>query len=291
MSVESPHGGTAAGIVYGDIVDLTRAGEGRYTGVCHGGYVLSRAYGGSVLAHALAAAYDDVPPDRQVHSLHAYFLYAVDASGPAEFATTHVRDGSSYSVRRVDLEQRGREAFMMTASFKRPDRAGGVRRQPRLLDEPPGPEGLHDGFADRGADSPIKHRLAWREVPPEMREAPRHAGPDGALERDGWLRILGDLGDLGAAHACGMAYLTDVTLAPTAFLRFPGGERPEGGSIASLDHAIWFHRPVRADEWLLFRMSSRLEADGRTFARGEVWSAAGELVASTAQEAVFRMPD
>ena len=284
---------------YGGIVALERTGD-TFSGVCHGGRDESRGYGGSVLAHGLAAAHATVPDDRAVHSLHAYFLRAVDSTVQMDFGVTTIRDGRSYSVRRVDAQQpdtqqpdagppagqqHGRPTFTMTTSFKRPQPGAHERSAVLDLGAVSGPDGLPDGFGDRSPHSPVRELL-------ECREAPAVGGvpPSGELVRDVWFRLRHPLGDEDAAHVCGLAYLSDVTLTPTAFLRLPGGVRSERSLIASLDHAMWFHRPARADRWLLYRQRSRIEADGRTFARGELWQD-GELVASVAQEALLHIPD
>lgn len=270
-------------IVHGEIVDLTQVGDDGYEGFCHSGRSHRNGFGGSVLGHALAAAYDTVEPGRDVHSLHGYFLHAVDTRVAAGFDVARVRDGRSYSVRRVDGHQTGRPMFTMTASFKTPQPAA-HERLPTLPDDAPGPEGLPDGFADR-RPSPIRDNLECRAVPAE-----RGVPASGELARDLWFRFRHPLGDDPVAHRCGLAYLSDVSLAPTAFQRITG-PRPRGAVLASLDHTMWFHRPARADEWLLYQQRSRVEADGRTFARGELWTRAGELVASVAQEALMHVPD
>jgi len=275
---------TGPRIRFGEVVDLARRPEGDFLGLVHGGKVESRGYGGSVLAHALATAYASVAeadPDRQVHSLHGYFLRPVDSSTPVRFGTEVVRTGRNYTQQSVDAEQHGKPMFTMLASFKRAEPGAHVRL-PAAGPDVPGPDEMVDGFADRGASSPIKRILDCRELPDV---GPVPVGPD--VSRDSWLRLKRPLGESGAAHACGLAYICDVTLVTTAFLRF--GQRPENALIASLDHAMWFHRPARADDWVLYRQHSRIEADGRTFARGEMWQD-GLLVASVAQEALMHAP-
>lgn len=271
-------------IVLGRVVTLDRVSPGGYEAYCHGGWVHTRAYGGAVLAHGVAAAADSIAPGRGLDSLHAYFIAAVDPAAPLHYAVVPLREGRSYSVCRVDAVQEGRQVFTMTTSFKRPEGAARVRRP-----EPPAgirpPEECPDGFAERGPDSPIAKVL-------ENREAGELAGADvGELRRANWMRLRHPLGNDAAAQTAALVYLSDVTLAPTAFGVEIGQRRPEGSVIASLDHALWLHHDpagVRADDWLLFVQSSRLQEDGRTFARGELWSRDGVLVASAAQEALIR---
>ena len=271
----------------GGIVDLERTGPGGYLGRCHSGKVRTRGYGGAVLAHALAAAADTVEPGRGPHSLHGYFLAAVDPATPIAFGAVPLRQGRSYSVVRVDAAQGARPVFTMTASFKRPE-PGAHRRHAALPAGIAGPEDAPDGFASHDPDSPMTRVLEYRDAGPLPSALP------GEIARAGWFRCRDDLGPGAVAQACGLAYLSDVSLSPTAFGRLGGYARPEGAVLASLDHAMWFHgdgRDLRAHEWLLFVQRSRIEADGRTFGRGELWTRDGVLAASVAQEALIRIPD
>lgn len=271
-------------IVHGGIVMLDREPDGSYSATCHGGRNQSRGYGGSVLAHAVAVAHSTVSRGHHIHSLHAHFVRAVDVAVPVCFTAVALRDGKSYSLRRVDAVQEGRLVSTMTVSFKRPQ-IDGAERLPVLLDETPGPDEAVDGLADRPADSPLRLNMEHRALPHE-------AGlpASGLLEASGWVRLRQALGDDPAGHAAALAYLSDATLASTAFVHIPGG-RPQSASVASLDHAMWFHRPVPADEWLLYRKTSVIERDERTLIRGELWTRGGQLAATVAQEAAVRLRD
>ncbi|MFD7186107.1 acyl-CoA thioesterase [Streptomyces sp. NPDC059904] len=263
----------------GERLALVDVGSGVFEGYCHGGRAQERAYGGAVVGQALAAAYRTVEDDRSVHSLHAYFLRAVTPERPTRYVSEVVRDGRSYSVRQVTATQGGKEALTMSVSFKLPQPEGS-RRQPGMPDAP-GPEGLDDGFAFRPATHPLRTAVECRQVPDAV-------GPDeGQIERFAWFRSVGALPDDPALHACALAYISDAPLAPTALVPY-GEPRPVGVVLASLDHAMWFHRPFRADEWLLYACRSRLAGDGRTLAYGEFWNRRGELVASVVQEALLR---
>ncbi|PKW00087.1 acyl-CoA thioesterase-2 [Amycolatopsis echigonensis] len=248
----------------GRIVGLERAGSGGYLGQCHSGRVRTRGYGGAVLAHALAAAGDTAEAGRGPHSLHAYFLASVDPAVPVGFEAASLRAGRNYSVVRVEGTQNGRHVFTMTASFKQAERDAYLRH----VSLPAGiaaPEDSPDGFAGRESDWPVRGTLEYREAGPLPGALP------GELARASWLRTCENLGSDAVAQACGLAYLSDVSLSPTAFGWLAGRARPEGAVLASLDHAMWFHtdlRELRSHEWLLFVQRSRIESDGRTFNRG-----------------------
>ncbi|MZD06521.1 acyl-CoA thioesterase II [Streptomyces sp. SID5785] len=253
-----------------------------FEGYCHPGRARERGYGGAALAQALAAAQHTVDPDeRRVHSLHAYFLRPLAPTRPARYAVDHVRDGTGYSMRQVTARQGGKEALTMSVSFKRPQPDGGWR-QPGMPDVP-GPDALDDGWAFRPTDHPLRTSLEYREVP---RAAP-HSG-SGPIDRYAWIRTVGALPDDPALHSAVLAYVSDAPLAPTALVPY-GEPRPARVALASLDHAMWFHRPARCDDWLLYACRSTIAGDGRTLAHGEFWNRAGELVASVAQEALLRV--
>ncbi|MBO1332752.1 acyl-CoA thioesterase II [Streptomyces sp. VRA16 Mangrove soil] len=254
---------------------------GVFEGHCHSGRAAVRSYGGAALAQALAAAHRGVGDDgRVVHSLHAYFLRALSPQRPVRYTVDTVRDGRSYSMRHITAVQDGKESLMMSASFKLPQGGGGWRQPDRP--DVPGPEGLDNAWAFRPTDHPLRTALEYREVP-------RPAGPvTGEITRLAWVRTIGALPDDPALHACVLAYVSDAPLAPTALVPY-GEPRPRGVTLASLDHAMWFHRPARLDEWLLYECRSRVCGDGRTLAHGEFWNRAGELVASVTQEALLHV--
>ncbi|MFJ9123010.1 acyl-CoA thioesterase [Streptomyces sp. NPDC102340] len=262
-------------------VQVEAVGDGAYEGYCHSGRAAARSYGGAVLAQALDAARRSVDEDRVVHSLHAYFLRALSPERPVRFTPEVVRDGRSYSMRQVTGVQDGKESLAMSVSFKQPQ-SGGSWRQPGMPDVP-GPEGLPEGWTHRPHDHPLYTSTAYREVPLER-------DPDaGRIDRYVWLRTVGAMPDDPSLHACVLAYICDAPLAPTALVAY-GEPRPRGVALASLDHAMWFHRPARVDEWLLFACHSVVAGDGRTLAQGQFWTREGELVASVTQEALLHVP-
>lgn len=277
-------------IAYGRVVDLERVDAGRYDGICHAGGGPDRAYGGAVLAQGLAAAADMVAadaPGRGFDSLHAYFVAAVSALEPVRFEATILRAGRRYAVCRVDGHQRGRLVVTLTASFKTPEPHTHVRHAAMPVGIA-GPEDLSDKPGAGVRRFPRAEVMDYREAGWLRSAAP------GEYARASWFRIKHPVGDQPIGSACALVYLTDRTLAPTAFGAVDPQAPRSGLVLASLDHAVWLHQePGRVDTraWLLFVQRSRIESDGRTFARGEIWTRDGELVASVAQEALIRIPD
>ncbi len=252
----------------------------------------ARVFGGQVLGQALTAASYTVQ-DRHVHSLHAYFLVAGDVSAPIVYEVELARDGKSFSNRRVVAIQHGQPIFNMTASFQVPEQ--GLEHQaemPRV----PGPEGLADVRElppDVLEKVPEKmRRFLTHERPFEFRPVePIHvsAPPRAAPVRHIWVKTVDALPDNADLHRNVLAYVSDYQLVSTATL--PHGIHFAEGNVqlASLDHAMWFHRPFRADEWLLYAMESPNASGGRGLALGKFFTRDGQLVASTAQEGVVRV--
>jgi acyl-CoA thioesterase-2 len=250
-----------------------------------------QVFGGQVLGQALVAASRTVS-GRSVHSLHAYFLRRGDVSAPIVYEVDHARDGSSFSNRRVVAIQRGRQIFNMTASFQIAE--SGLEHQ---FDVPvvPGPETLPELNEVRGAlraelperlraflDHPRPFHI--RLVPGET--AGRGFGPVKYL----WMKAVDRLPDDAGLHQTLLAYISDYEMLGTATL--PHGDEARLHArlqMASLDHAIWFHRPCRVDEWLLFSLDSPSASGARGLARGEVFTQAGALVLSSAQEGLIRV--
>jgi acyl-CoA thioesterase-2 len=251
-----------------------------------------RVFGGQVLGQALTAASMTVR-DRAVHSLHAYFLRAGDVNAHIVYEVDRAREGRSFSNRRVVAVQHGRPIFNMTASFQVPEQ--GIEHQ-TAMPEVPGPEGLQDArdIPEEVLETiPEKtRRFLTRERPFEVRPvepiqllSPAPAPP----VRHVWIRTLGELPDDPHLHRNLLAYVSDYQLVSTATL--PHGIHFEHGNVqmASLDHAMWFHRPFRADEWLLYAMESPNASGARGLALGRFFARDGTLVASTAQEGLIRI--
>ena len=278
-------------------VDLLRLDDidlNLFRGWCHAGAPL-RAFGGQVAAQALVAAGRTVAPGRLVHSLHGYFMRPGDPRRPLVYEVERLRDGRSYATRRVTAIQRGEAMFTLSASFKVPEESPSRQRGVPLL---PDPELLPDPYADWADDGTGGYWETTGRLTLDMRSVPGDAvglpgRQAGVEEQFVWLKSASPLpGDDPLLHVCALAYLSDLTLASTAamHLQRPRAERkgPSVISLASLDHAMWFHRPFRADEWLLFAQRSPSAGDGRGLAQGEFYTRDGLLVASVVQEALVR---
>jgi len=254
----------------------------------------AQVFGGQVLGQALTAASYTVE-GREVHSLHAYFLRRGDMQAPIVYEVDPARDGGSFSNRRVVAIQHGRPIFNMAASFQRHE--SGVEHQFRMPTVA-GPDGLADVTdipAKDLARIPAKMRrfltekrpFEFRLVEPMDLEVPRRAPPFQNL----WIKTVDRLPDDPDLHRNLLAYVSDYQLLSTATI--PHGIRfgVDEVQMASLDHGMWFHRPFRADEWLLYSMDGPSASGARGLARGQFFTADGALVASTIQEGLFRIKD
>ncbi|GAA3490813.1 MULTISPECIES: acyl-CoA thioesterase [Streptomyces] len=256
---------------------------------------LQRVFGGQVAGQALVAAGRTTDGDRPVHSLHAYFLRPGRPGVPIVYQVERVRDGRSFTTRRVTAVQQGRTIFNLTASFHKPEE-GGIEHQLPPRREVPPPESLpsvaEEIRAHLGSLPDALERIARRQ-PFDIRyvdglrwtrEEIEGAEPRSAV----WMRAVGPLGDDQLVHTCALAYASDTTLLDA--VRLP--VEPLWGSrnfdIASLDHAMWFHRPFRADEWFLYDQESPIATGGRGLARGRIYDREGRLLVSVVQEGLFR---
>ena len=247
-----------------------------------------RVFGGQVAGQALVAAGRTVPPDRPVHSLHAYFIRPGDPAVPLVYTVDRLRDGRSFTTRRVSAIQHGETIFAMSASFHH-DEPGPEHADP-MPDVPP-PDLLEqndDRLARLSIPAPLPgHPFDLRSVGPLSAEAARNTTLR-TTRSQVWLRADGKLPDDPLLHVCVMTYASDMTLLDTVLTGqglFWADGRTTG---ASLDHAMWFHRPFRADRWLLYAQESPVAHGGRGLARGEVFTASGELVVSVVQEGLVR---
>jgi acyl-CoA thioesterase-2 len=252
-----------------------------------------RVYGGQVLGQALVAAVRTVPAERIAHSLHAYFLLGGDPSRPIVYDVERVRDGRSFTTRRVTAIQHGRPMFVMSVSFHAAE--PGLDHQSDMPDVPP-PEDLpnESQLKDKLLDQlPENMKSYWeRERPIEVRpvDVSRYfAREKRAPEQLVWMRASGRLPDAFPLHQCVLAYASDFTLLDTALIAHGKLMFDTDIQLASLDHALWFHRPFRADEWLLYAQDSPSSHSSRGFCRGSVYTREGALVASVAQEGLMRL--
>lgn len=251
-----------------------------------------RVFGGQVLAQALVAARRTVDEDRPAHSLQGYFILAGDLAAPIVYFVDRLRDGRSFTTRRVTAIQHGNAIFVMQASFH--VREPGFEHQATMPVVPP-PESLASELelirrhADRipqsqrrvlTQDRPIDFRIV---APPD----PIDPSPSPPI-RHVWLRADGSLPDEPLMHQAVLAYASDYGMLATVLQPQGLSVRSPAVQVASLDHALWFHRPFRVDDWLLYALDSPAAAGARGFARGSVYTRAGELIASVAQEGLTR---
>ena len=254
-----------------------------------------RIYGGQVIGQALVAASRTVEESRHAHSLHGYFLRAGDTSIPILFKVDRIRDGKSFTTRRVVAIQRGEPIFAMSISFQIQEE--GLSHQFDMPDVP-SPDSLPDEDELRAAqakDWPKEFQDSYgtssaiqiRPIDPQDLLNPEPSPPTQMC----WMKSRDDLPDDQRLHQCVLAYLSDWSLLDTATRPHAVSFLQDNVQMASLDHAMWFHRPFRADEWLLYAQDSPTASGARGFNRGLIYNQAGELVASTTQEGLMRMHD
>lgn len=246
-----------------------------------------RTFGGLVAAQALVAAGRTVDATKPVHSLHAYFLRPGDPKSPILYNVDRIRDGRSFATRRVVAIQHGEAIFNLSASFHVAE--NGVQHQ-SVMPEAADPDTLptfterYKKFADQEwyrRPRPIDLRHATEP----MRMAPEPRAP----RQQVWFRPIGELPDDQLLHACIVAYASDMSLLDSILL--PHSVSWDDGSMIgmSLDHAMWFHRPFRADDWMLYHQESHVAFGARGLATGEIWTQSGELVVTVVQEGLIRV--
>jgi acyl-CoA thioesterase-2 len=251
-----------------------------------------RIFGGQVAGQALVAAGRTVPGERGVHSLHSYFLRPGDPAAEIRYAVDRIRDGRSFTTRRVLAwqQRKGEDVaiFALTADFHAGEEAVAEHAQP--MPEVPRPEtmpGTAEIVARHGA------RASWMDAMGRVVDqrflhdpfaAPPKSPPDTRTQT--WLRVAGELSDDPVVHAAALTFVSDLTLLSAGFARLGGGWSDFVG--ASLDHAVWFHQPVRADDWFLYETDSPAASSGRALCFGQIWTADGTHVATVAQEGLIR---
>jgi acyl-CoA thioesterase-2 len=243
---------------------------------------LQRTFGGHVAGQSLVSAVRTVDPRYQVHSLHGYFLRPGDARAPTVYIVERLRDGGSFATRRVNAVQHGETIFSMSASFQTDQ--SGIEHQDAMPAAPP-PDDL-PGFRSGGAfdDAGFAQFAEW-----DVRIVPRDQVallPAKASQQQVWFRHIDPLPDDPVLHICALAYLSDLTLLGSAQVNHL--DERKHLMIASLDHAMWFMRPFRADEWLLYDQSSPSACGGRALTQGKLFNRYGELVAAVMQEGLTR---
>lgn len=252
-----------------------------------------RVFGGQVLAQALVAARRTVEGPRECHSMHGYFILPGDVAAPIVYFVDRLRDGKSFTTRRVTAIQHGRAIFNMAASFQVEE--GGFSHQQSKPDVPmpeklPSELDLIRGMADRFPDN--VRDLYTQDRPIDFRPIdpvdPFNPVPRPAIKNT-WFRADGEIGSEQLIHQAVLAYASDYGLLTTALQPHGYTLQNPDLQVASLDHCLWFHRPFRADDWLLYSIDSPTTGGARGFARGTVFTRDGELVASVAQEGLVRL--
>jgi len=260
------------------ILDLEQLEVNIYRGGVYNpesGY-LSRTFGGHIAGQALVSAVRTVRPEYQVHSLHGYFLRPGDGTKPAVYLVDRPRDGSSFCTRRVNAVQNGEVIFSMGASFQTAQ--AGIEHQDEM------PPAVAPEDVDPDTENGLAQFAEW-----DIRRVPQNQVtrlPGKVSQQQVWFRHRDPLPDDPLLHICALAYMSDLTLLGSAQVNHPG-DRPHLG-VASLDHAMWFMRPFRADEWLLYDQNSPSARGGRALTQGQIYNRRGDMVAAVVQEGLTR---
>ena len=293
MDLNTPHDATPEQLAQTlvALLDIERIDTDLFRGARQPGGV-GRVFGGQVIAQALQAAQRSTDAPKVAHSLHAYFMRPGDEDHPIIYRVVRDFEGRSFATRRVIAMQQGQPILNMACSFQTPE--DGLAHQDAMPDVP-APDTLtseRDLRHAMAAEVPERHR-AWllrprpidiRPVGPRSWIRPGHDAPVQHL----WFRICAPIADDPALHRAVLAYASDMALLGTAMRPHGVGFMTPGMQTASLDHALWLHEPFRADEWLLYTMDSPWAGHARGFNRGRVFTRAGRLVASSAQEGLIR---
>lgn len=251
-----------------------------------------RVFGGQVVAQALYAALQTVDADRHLHSMHSYFLLVGDINQPIVYNVDRLRDGGSFTTRRVTAIQKGRPIFTLSCSFN--VNSSGFSHNASMPEVPEPEELMSDiELADSIPDLPKAYQRFINLARPIECRLP--GGVDQLLFKDKspsqsiWIKAKGELPQDPRFHQVALAYASDYNLLATALIPHRSEVDFTRLFIASLDHALWFHRPVRLDDWLLYVMDSPHASNERGFSRGSIYDRTGQLVASAAQEGLLRV--
>jgi acyl-CoA thioesterase II len=263
---------------FSDLLHLQDHGDGRYRGVCHEG-APARAFGGQVAAQAFMAAANTAPAGQKPASMHAYFAKAATAGEPVDYVVTVTADGNSLSHRSVTAMQRGRAVLLLLASFHRPEDGPTRWRIPAGPGTPP---------ADQGPGDRTAHRSVRELAVEQLAAAPQGSVSDPGLGHYArWMRARSAIADQPALQAGAVIYLADMVLARAVLQPHVQGSE-SSARAASLDHSVWFHGELRADQWLLLEATSPVMNGSRGLALAHIYSESGALVATAAQEVQAR---
>jgi acyl-CoA thioesterase II len=260
-----------------------------YTGIQPGDGRLARVFGGQVAAQALQAAVRTVAPKRLVHSLHAYFVRGGNPEMPIQFEVFRVRDGGSFTTRRVAAVQDGVEIFHLMASFHGVEHGFSHSARPQSLEDPEGLPTVVEMLAQRGGVDAEFWSREWQALDMRCGSAgPRAGSPSG---QQIWFKVREPLEGPQSLHRSVLTYMSDLTLLSASIA--PHGYFIGSSEVqrASLDHAVWFHSDIRADDWLLYDQVSPWAGGGRGFARAEIYDRNGRMVATVVQEGLVRPRD
>ncbi|OPF70841.1 acyl-CoA thioesterase II [Streptomyces antioxidans] len=284
-----------------DLLDLEQIEEDIFRGTSDAAPLVPRVFGGQVAAQALVAAGRTVPADRSAHSLHAYFLRPGDPGAPIVYTVDRIRDGHSFTTRRVVAVQHGQPIFHLSASFQLHE--DGLEHQEPMPDVPdplslPTAEELLPRYEHLFLGPAVTERMLQARAAVDLRyvdEPPfGSVGQPREPKSQVWFRTNGKLdgaADHPLLHVCLATYVSDMTLLDSILLAHGRGGWAVGDIVgASLDHAMWFHRPFRVDDWLLYDQESPSASGGRGLAKGRIFTADGRLAVSVIQEGVMRVP-
>lgn len=271
-----------------DLLDVERIEENLFRGQNHD---TEHVFGGQVLAQAIASAFRTVTPEQHLHSIHAYFLRAGDWNVPILYEVDRIRDGKSFSTRRVVAVQHGKAIFNLSSSWHKLE--SGLKHTTPMPNVLP-PHCLRSDrelFAELAREQPEVARYAFRFDAIDSRQVESllmaNEDPHPPIKHT-WLKTRERLDDNEEVHLAMLAYMSDLDFMSTSMLPHGGRRLRDQIYGASLDHAMWFHRPLRADDWLLFAKTSPSARGARGFVRGHFFTETGDLVATAAQECLIR---
>ncbi|MBO8133727.1 acyl-CoA thioesterase II [Dickeya fangzhongdai] len=274
-----------------ELLNLEKLEEGLFRGQSQD-LGLRQVFGGQVVGQALSAAKQTVPADRFIHSFHSYFLLPGDSQKPIIYDVETLRDGNSFSARRVSAIQNGRSIFYMTASFQ--TRESGFEHQCDMPQVTPPDDLPSEQDIARSMEHlipPVMRQVFTNDRPIEIRPIKFHnplKGEAAPPVRQVWCRANGTMPDDERTHQYLLGYTSDCHFLLTALQPHGVGFLERGMQVATIDHAMWFHRPFRLDDWLLYSVESPSASCARGFVRGQFYTREGVLVASSVQEGVIR---